>query len=514
MSMKNDLFSNIYKPDVLSCLADLSNDEVFTPPDVANQMLDMLPQELFRNPDVKFLDPACKSGVFLREIAKRLITGLADKIPDLQERCDWVFKNQLYGIAITEITSLLARRSVYCSKYPNSPFSITKFDSVQGNIIFHKIRHTWKNKKCIYCGTSEKGELNDIAREGMESHAYEFIHTLHPEDIFKMKFDVIISNPPYQLTDGGGGSKKSASPIYQNFVKQAIKLNPRFITMITPSRWLNGGKGLSSYREEMLNDQRIIELVDYSDSKDCFPGVDIPGGISYFLWARDKKSPTCKVINFNKNGKKTIAKRRLNEFPTFIRNNQAVEIVRKVRSLKEDTMDTVVRSRRPFGLDSDTNYDTNGTIILRNSKGIGKINVNRIIQGKDLLYKWKVIVSKVSFEHAGIPDKNGQMRVLSVIQKMPPGSACTESYLVAGAFDTEKETNGLLSYLKTKFVRFLIMQMLASMNMSKSSYYYVPVQDFRKTWTDDELVKKYNLSKEEWSYIDSVVLPMPEEGED
>ena len=166
MSLNPDLFTSVYKPDVLSCLADLSNDEVFTPPDVANKMLDMLPQELFRDPNTKFLDPACKSGVFLREIAKRLIAGLADKIPNLQERCDWIFKNQLYGIAITELTSLLSRRSVYCSKYPNSPFSITQFDDVQGNIIFHKIKHTWQNKKCIYCGTAENGDLNDIAREG------------------------------------------------------------------------------------------------------------------------------------------------------------------------------------------------------------------------------------------------------------------------------------------------------------------------------------------------------------
>ena len=261
--IKHDAFTEIYKPDVLSCLADLSNDEVFTPPDVANQMLDMLPQELFRDPNTKFLDPACKSGVFLREIAKRLIAGLADKIPDLQERCDHIFKEQLYGIAITELTSLLSRRSVYCSKYANSPFAITQFDKVDGNIVYHKTRHTWdqnnKNGHCIYCGTAWNGDLNDTKREGLESHAYEFIHTVKPEEIFGMKFDVIVSNPPYQLSDGGGGAGKSASPIYQKFVQQAEKLNPRYMTMIIPARWFNGGKGLNDFRQEMLNDPHVTK---------------------------------------------------------------------------------------------------------------------------------------------------------------------------------------------------------------------------------------------------------------
>ena len=516
MPLNPDLFTNVYKPDVLSCLADLSNDEVFTPPEVANKMLDMLPQELFRDPNTKFLDPACKSGVFLREIAKRLIAGLADKIPNLQERCDWIFKNQLYGIAITELTSLLSRRSVYCSKYPNSPFSITQFDDVQGNVLFHKVKHKWDRNDskghCIYCGISYRNELNDIKREGMENHAYEFIHSLHPEEIFNMKFDVIISNPPYQLGDGGGGAGKSASPIYQKFVQQAKKLNPRYMTMITPSRWLNGGKGLDSYRQEMLQDKRLVKLVDYADSKDCFPGVDIPGGISYFLWSRDSSSDDCTIVNVNKGGIETSMVRQLNEFPTFIRNNEAVAIVRKVKAFKEKTMADQVLPRRPFGLDSATPFDEDGDVTLRSSKGLGKIRHVRITQGKDILNKWKVIVSKVSFEHAGVPDRNGQMRVLSVVQKLPPNSACTESYLVAGVYEYEEQADNLISYLNTKFARFLMMQMLASMNMSKSSYSYVPVQDFSRSWHDKELYEKYNLSDAEQTYIEEVILPMPGEG--
>ena len=325
--MADGLFEKVYNPDVLSCLANLSNDEVFTPPEVVNEMLDMLPQELFSNPDTTFLDPATKTGVFLREIAKRLIKGLEWQIPDLQERIDHIFHKQLYGIAITELTSLLSRRGVYCSKYPNSEYSVTRFDDAQGNIRFKRINHKWDKGKCIYCGaastTYDRGEE-------LETHAYEWIHHRNPEEIFNMKFDVIISNPPYQLNDGGG-TGSSAMPIYHKFIQQAKKLKPRYISMIIPSRWFSGGKGLDEFRNDMLNDSCIREIHDFGNASDCFPGVSIEGGVCYFLWDRDKKG-LCKVCTHSKDEITTVSERPLLEkgADVFIRYNEMISIIRKV----------------------------------------------------------------------------------------------------------------------------------------------------------------------------------------
>jgi len=307
-------------PDVLTCIANLSNDEVFTPPEFANQMLDTIEHawaeanegsSIWADKSVRFLDPFTKSGVFLREITKRLVVGLADEIPDLQKRVDHILTEQVYGIAITELTSLLARRSLYCSKWANGEHSIVRsFETEVGNIWFERIEHAWTGGKCKYCAANK---ANYGRGAELETHAYAFTHTdaivdrvsqLFGENV---KFDVIIGNPPYQLSDGGGEGA-SAVPIYHRFVEQAKSLDPQHLVMVIPARWYSGGKGLDEFRRSMLGDGRLAELHDFPETDLVFPGVNIRGGVCYFRWSRSHAGDT-KVVNYRKSGEPIIASR-------------------------------------------------------------------------------------------------------------------------------------------------------------------------------------------------------------
>jgi site-specific DNA-methyltransferase (adenine-specific) len=492
-----------YNPDVLTCLANLSNDEVFTPPSLVNQILDLLPVDLWSNPDAKFLDPVCKSGVFLREIAKRLIVGLEPVFPDLQERANHIYKYQLFGLAITELTGLLSRRSVYCSKVANGRYSVcSDFEDEQGNIVYARVEHDWRGGKCGFCGASQ--EVYERG-DALESYAYQFIHSDDPSCFFKnMKFDVIVGNPPYQLSDGGYG--RSASPIYNLFVEQAKKLNPRFLTMIIPDRWFGGGKGLDKFREEMLNDPQIRKIVDFENASECFSNVDMAGGICYFLWEKDF-SGECEVTNMQ-NGVGITSKRKLNEFDTFIRHSQALSIVRKVLSAKEKSMSTQVSSSKPFGLRTFVRPQKTGDIILRWQKGEGAYNRSEITVGIEMIDEWKVITSYVGYDHAGNAGKDGKRKIFSKIDILPPATICNETYLVIGSFKQESQAKNLVSYMKTRFFRFLVSQFMYSHHITKNAYTFVPILNMDESWTDEKLYKKYRLTAEEIAFIESMVRSM------
>ena len=503
-----------YNPDVLTCLANLSNDEVFTPPTIVNQMLDTLPKELWHNSKAKFLDPFSKSGVFLREIVKRLNVGLEEEIPNLQDRINHILKNQVYGIAITELTALLTRRSIYCSKYANGKKSITNiFKNEDGNIAYERIEHTWENGKCKYCGASES--IYDRGEE-LESHAYLFIHNKNPYK--NMQFDVIIGNPPYQLNDGGG-TGSSAKPIYHLFVQQAIKLNPKYLSMIIPARWYTGGKGLDNFREEMLNDNRIIELHDFPESKDCFDGVLIEGGITFFLWNRDKRG-LCKVITHSQNTITSISERSLleNGSNVFIRNNDVIPIIKKIDN--KSNFSGIVSSRNPYGLGSNffdlhklknnNGLKTQGIIVLgieKNSR-TEKILPNdfQISKRTNDINKWKLFVSKADGA-AGQIGNPIPARIIGKAEIGKPGTICTETFLQIGPFKSKKEALSANNYMKTKFFRFLV-GARKSKNMTKETYSFVPLQDFNEEWTDEKLYKKYRLNKDEIDFIESMISPM------
>ena len=499
------LTSNSYNPDVLSCLANLSSDEVFTPPQMVNKILDLLPKEIWSDKNATFLDPACKTGVFLREIARRLNEGLKKEMPNQKKRINHIFQNQIFGIAITELTGLLSRRSVYCSKAANGKYSVCEsFGNPQGNIRFKRVEHTWENGKCLFCRAS--GEEYDRGIE-LETHAYQFIHTENPEEMFKMKFDVIVGNPPYQLDTGGSG--RQAKPIYQLFVQQAKKLKPRFLTMVIPSRWFAGGMGLDDFREIMLHDKHISHMTDFTNSKDCFQGLSISGGVNYFLWQRDYNGP-CRFTSIHDNRSNTL-ERYLDEVPVLVRHNEAVSVINKVMAKRGASISTIVSSINPFGFPTSVRgrkEASRGMLKLHSSKGVGYVSRNEVTQGLELIDKYKIMVSQTTSEHAGEPGKDGSFKLLSTVKMLSPGEICTFSYITIGALTSETEALNLKSYLETRFARFLVLQAVSSIHLSKDKFLFLPVQDFSKPWTDEKLYKKYGLTEEEIAFIESMVRPM------
>jgi len=509
-------------PDVLTCIANLSNDEVFTPPEFANRMLDTLAvawaanhhgANIWADKDVRFLDPCTKSGVFLREITSRLVKGLTKEMPDLQARVEHILTKQVFGIGITQLTALLARRSVYCSKHAKGSHSIARTStSDDGNVWFRRTEHSWDKGRCEYCGASETTYERGDARD---THAYAFIHA---DDIKAqaaewfggdMQFDVIIGNPPYQLASDGGTRDV---PIYQIFVEQAKQLEPRYLTMVIPSRWMAGGLGLTDFRQVMLSDTRIRDLVDYPNAAEVFPSVGINGGVCYFLWDATYDGP-CSVTSVRGGDVNGPTSRSLNEFDVLVRDSRALDILRKVLAHNEASVNTILARDKEFGWTS--NFDgfhekqRKGDLplyyIRTMKRAVGYIARKEVTKSQHLIDTWKVLVPKVGSGRER--ERSGVDLVLGPSLVAPSPSVCTQSFLFFFVSSRE-EAESLQSYYTTRFFRFLVSLRKITQDATHSTYHWVPMQKWNRTWTDAALYKKYGITKEESAFIESMIRPM------
>ena len=503
-----------HRPDILNCLANLSSDEVFTPPTLVNNMLDMLPPWVWQDCRLRWLDPCTKSGVFLREVARRLMVGLEDEIRDEAERWTHIYRNMLYGIAISEVTALVSRRTLYgCKDATLQPHSVIQFSSVDGNIRFPPAKHEWVNGKCVKCGASAKAAVVDIGRE---THVHPFLH-MDLDDIFgskkPMHFDVIMGNPPYQQDDGGHG--RSARPLYHKFVEIAKIMQPRFLIYVIPARWYAGGKGLDNFRSDMLRDRRLSHLVDYPRMADLFEGVDIAGGGCYFLWDAEHDDD-CSVVPEGKIQEAVL--RRLDTHDVFVRDNRSVAILRKVlRKVKIEKIsfsDGTAWARNPYGygfrahaVPSDAKDRPEGdfNLLLMTKDGDRFIRREQVRKNTESLDMWKVVISYTTAEHAGNANKDGTKRVISRMRALPPGSACTETYLVIDTFKDQVRACNQLAYLKTRLARFLMELRTPTQHVTRKSFAFVPRISTDRKWSDESLNDFFNLSDDDIAHIESKI---------
>ena len=497
------------QPDILEVISNLSSDEVFTPPKVADAVLDLLPPEVWTDPTLRWLDPGCKTGIFPREITKRLMVGLADIIPDESERLHHILTEMVFAIAITDLTGMMSRRTLYCSKDASGEFSAVRFSTKSGNIWHERVEHNFDDKgRCPECGGTKK----QLETDGRDNYAYGFIHSAGRSKIEKemgMKFDVIVGNPPYQMDGGGGGT--NATPLYDIFVEQAKSLNPRYAAMIIPSRWMAGGRGLDEFRSSMLGDPRMRHLVDYFDAGDLFPGVEIKGGVCYFLWDRDNPGECAVTVHRSGDAHGPID-RSLDEFDVFVRDARALEILRKVLRKKEPSVMDLISGDTPFGLPSNfKGYRKGGkkagdVKLFLNEGGRTERWLDRDVVRKNskLIDEWKVYLPEAYGAGDAWPH---QILGESIIG--PPKTVCTQTYLCFGPVASEEEANSARSYINTRFARFLISLRKISQHALRSTYQWVPQQEWGRTWTDAELYKKYGITRDEQAYIETMVKEMP-----
>lgn len=500
-------YTGTRQPDILEVIANLSNNEVFTPPRVANDVLNLLPDDVWKNPNHRWLDPGSKTGVFPREITRRLMIGLSEAIPDESERLRHILTDMVYAVAITEMTGMMSRRSLYCSKDASSAHSATGLRTSAGNVWHGRVEHSFDHKgRCSECG----GTQSQLDTAGSENYAYAFIHSDGKErlaEAMDMRFDVIVGNPPYQM-DAADGNR--TMPIYNLFVEQAKKLNPKYLLFITPSRWMAGGLGLNEYRAAMLADTRIRKLVDFPDPSDVFPGVEIKGGVCYFLWDRDNPG-ACSVTHIRNKDVVGPTTRNLGEFDVFVRDERGLRILKKVRAKPAATMADIIAADKEFGFTS--NFDDFASMKFAKSipiyaiqggrRTMGWISRSKVVKSSHLIDLHKVLLPQAYGAGDNLPHQ-----ILGQPMTVSAPSCCTQSYLFI-YLQTEEEARSAESYVRTRFVRFLVSLRKISQHATRSTYTWVPQQTWDRMWTDVELYKKYGITREEQSYIESMVKEMP-----
>lgn len=565
-----DAYDYIENFDILETITNVGNDEVFTPRKTVDMILDSLPSEVWHNPNYKWLNPSTKNGIFEREIAIRLDKGLEKIFPDIEQRRKHILQNMIYAIGQTRFTANVARRTLYyCSQANRKNDGICSsdghyvngyaigngswFNDEQGNIKTPCTNHVFvdskrqdmsstllgderKKYKCKFCGISGASNYND--KNQRETYAYEFIHIdsvdleKHLSERFfggnKMKFDIIIGNPPYQLSDGG--AQASARPIYNLFVEQAKKLNPKYLCMIIPSRWMTGGKGLDDFRENMINDRKFRELHDFINPKICFPNNDIKGGVCYFLWDRDYDG-MCNIFAYAPNEiRKSVRYLKENGINIFIRDETLIDILKKVKTYNENTFDTIVSARKPYGLEAET-------MVSASKYGLPEFSDKKIAGGYEIfgldekmkrvwkylpldyplpkkspcLFKFKVFIAEAY--GCGAIGEVPSTPVLST-----PKQLCTETFLEIGPFDTHLEAENVIKYIKTKFFRVLVGIQKQTQHTTQKVYRFIPILDFKSNnsvdWNqsiseiDKQLFLKYQFSNEEIEFIENNVQEM------
>jgi len=497
--------------DILEVISNLSNNEVFTPPRMADAVLDLLPPQVWTDPTLRWLDPGAKTGVFPRQVTRRLMWGLRHVIPDEMERLRHILGEMVHAIAITETTAMLTRRSLYCSRNANSEKAAVRRDEPAGNVMFPKTDHSFDARgRCDECGAS-KSQFEQLGRD---NHAYALIHRSGREALEKeksMKFDVIVGNPPYQM-DADGSNR--TMPIYDIFVEEAKKLNPRYITFIVPSRWMSSGLGLGEFRKEMLNDDRVRVIVDYPNAEDVFPGVgkSIKGGVMFFLWDRDNRG-LCEVTL--RRGRAVVGpvSRQLNQHDIFVRDATALPILDRVRAKGEQSITEILSADKEFGMTSNfdgwkaTKSTTSVALYLNNGGKRLQRWLKRSDVGKSehLIDTWKVLVPQAGSDGGQkLPDV-----VLGTAFVVAPPSVCTQTYLFFHC-RSEEEARSIHSYLRTRFFRFLVSLRKLTQHATRSTYTWVPQQTWDRVWTDEALFEKYGITNEEQRYINAMIKEMPE----